>query len=127
MLLAGLRPRLERRAQVPVLVHPAERLIVLGVEVQSAGLQPVGDGNRADRAAGSRQDAAATPIVSSIRIELDETALVRPSNDGVPRGAGSAGSTTMADSPLESSADASARPTNPPPKMITSARSMRAP
>src|SRR6185437_13717142 len=63
-------------------------------------------------------------MVSSMRIELDETALVRPSNEASARGRGSAGSTTIADSPLESSAEASARPTNPPPKMITSARSI---
>ena len=63
-----------------------------------------------------------------MRIELEETALVRPSNAASVRGAGSAGSTTMDDSPLESSAEASARPTSPPPKMITSARSIaRAP
>ena len=43
----------------------------------------------------------ATPTVSSIRIELDETALVRPSNAPLARGAGSAGSTTIAERPLE--------------------------
>src|SRR3954452_13978754 len=61
-----------------------------------------------------------------MRIELEETAVVRPSKMASERGAGSAGSTTMADRPLESSAEASASPTNPPPKTITSARSMRA-
>jgi len=65
-----------------------------------------------------------TPIVSSIRIELDETAVVRPSKAWVERPTGSAGSTTMAERPLESSAEASVRPARPPPKMITSARSM---
>src|SRR5690349_18108003 len=62
-----------------------------------------------------------------MRIELEETALVRPSNDDSPRGAGSAGSTTIAERPLESSAEASARPTRPPPKMIASARSTPTP
>src|SRR6476469_6566278 len=70
---------------------------------------------------------SATPIVSSIRIELEDTALVRPSKHDSPRGAGSAGSTTIAESPLESSAEASARPTRPPPKTITSARSTPTP
>jgi len=68
-----------------------------------------------------------TPIVSSMRMELDETALVRPSKAALVRGAGSAGSTTIADRPLLSRADASARPTIPPPNMITSARSMAKP
>ena len=47
---------------------------------EPAGLQPVGD--RDPRGSGSPGSArwSATPIVSSIRIELDETALVRPSN-----------------------------------------------
>src|ERR1043165_5970289 len=63
-------------------------------------------------------------MVRSIRIELDDTALVRPSNAAEVRGAGSAGSTTMAETLLESSAEASASPTSPPPTMITSARSM---
>ena len=36
-----------------------------------------------------------------MRIELDETALVRPSKLASVRGAGSAGSTTMLESPLE--------------------------
>src|SRR4051812_23319367 len=58
-----------------------------------------------------------------MRIELEDTALVRPSKEDSPRGAGSAGSTRIADRPLESSAAASASPTSPPPKMITSARS----
>src|SRR5438067_1142648 len=53
-------------------------------------------------------------MVSSIRIELEETALVRPSNEACWRGVGSAGSTTIAESPLESSADARVRPTSPP-------------
>src|SRR5205823_4093133 len=60
----------------------------------------------------------------SIRIELDETALVRPSNDARFLCSGSAGSTTIAETPLESNAAASASPTIPPPKMITSARSI---
>src|SRR5258707_5233294 len=62
-----------------------------------------------------------------MRIELEETALVRPSNAASVRRSGSGGSTTITDSPLLSSAEASARPTNPPPKMIASARSIRAP
>ena len=52
---------------------------------------------------------------------------MRPSNAASFRRSGSAGSTTIADSPLESSAEASARPTSPPPKMMTSARSMAPP
>ena len=71
-------------------MHPAERLVVLGIEVQPAGLQPVGDRDRADRAAGLGK-MSATPIVSSMRIELDETALVRPSNAASSRGAGIGG------------------------------------
>src|SRR6185436_10604794 len=63
-------------------------------------------------------------MVLSMRIELDDTALVRPSNAASFLRSGSDGSTTMALSPLESSAAASARPTIPPPKMMTSARSM---
>src|SRR5438270_3770473 len=59
-----------------------------------------------------------------MRIELDETALVRPSKAAPFLCSGSAGSTTIADTPLESSAAASARPTIPPPKMMTSARSI---
>src|SRR4051794_18512779 len=66
-------------------------------------------------------------MVSSIRIELDDTALVRPSNAASLRKSGSAGSTTIAETPLLSSAAASARPTSPPPKMIASARSILAP
>jgi hypothetical protein len=62
-----------------------------------------------------------------MRIELEETALVRPSKLAFARGPGSAGSTMIAVKPLESRADASANPTRPPPKMITSARSMRGP
>src|SRR3954452_13619708 len=70
---------------------------------------------------------SATPIVSSMRIELDETALVRPSNAELDRGAGSAESTTIVESPLESSAEASARPITPQQKMIPPARSMGCP
>jgi hypothetical protein len=62
-----------------------------------------------------------------MRIELEDTALVRPSNAGSALGAGSAGSTTMVESLLLSSAEASARPIIPPPKMITSAGSMPVP
>ena len=47
-------------------------------------------------ASGSR---SATPIVSSIRNELDETAVARPSKAGVERPPGSAGSTTIAERP----------------------------
>src|SRR4051795_4130498 len=59
-----------------------------------------------------------------MRIELDETALVRPSTAAPFLCSGSAGSTTIAETPLESSAAASASPTIPPPKMMTSARSI---
>src|SRR5579884_2559757 len=66
----------------------------------------------------------ATSIVSSIRCELEDTALVRPSNERSFRCAGSAGSMTIADKPLASRAEASASPTKPPPRMITSAWSI---
>src|SRR5436309_12057897 len=59
-----------------------------------------------------------------MRIELDETALVRPSKAAPFLCAASAGSTTIAETSLESNAAASASPTIPPPKIITSARSM---
>ena len=76
---------MQRGAQVPVLVHQAQRLVVVRVEVKPAGLQPVGNRNRQIGQPGSASRSA-TPIVSSMRIELDETALVRPSNDaGVAR------------------------------------------
>ena len=69
---------------------------------------------------------APTPMVSSIRRELDETALVRPSNLASFQLSGSTGSMTAQLSPLESSAAASARPINPPPRMMTSDRVMGA-
>ena len=65
-----------------------------------------------------------TPSISSIRRELEETALVRPSNLAEVLDLGSAGSTTIALMPLESSAAARVSPTSPPPKMMTSARSI---
>src|SRR4029453_1595584 len=65
-------------------------------------------------------------MVSSIRREEDETALVRPSNFASPQLSGSTGSTTMQRRPLESSAAASARPISPPPRMMTSDRVMEA-
>ena len=43
-------PAPERRAQMAVLVHPAERLVVVGLELEPAGLEPVGDRDAADRA-----------------------------------------------------------------------------
>src|SRR5687768_5903759 len=64
------------------------------------------------------------PIVSNIRFDEEDRALVRPSNEAPLRASGSAGSITIEDRPLLSSAAASASPTRPPPRMITSARSM---
>jgi len=65
-------------------------------------------------------------MVSSIRRELEETALVRPSNLASFQLSGSTGSTTVQERPLESRAAASARPINPPPRMMTSERVMDA-
>ena len=99
-ILPRFRARLERRAKIPVLVHEAERLVVVQIEIQAAGLEPVSDRDPADRHPGSARWSA-TPIVWSIRIELEETALVRPSKAASCRGAGSAGSITTTDNPLE--------------------------
>ena len=49
--LAGLRSRMKRRAQVPVLMHEAERLLIVRVEVETARLETVGNGDPPDRAA----------------------------------------------------------------------------
>jgi hypothetical protein len=63
-----------------------------------------------------------------MRIELDETALVRPSNAASDARRVGGIDDDRRQAAGESSAEASARPTSPPPKMITSARSMaRAP
>ena len=91
---------MERRAKVPVLVHEAERLLVVGIEMKRAGLQPVGNRDSADRAARLSR-CSAIPMALSMRIELDDTALVRPSKAASVRGAGSAGSTTMLERPPE--------------------------
>lgn len=46
-----LRPLLERRPQKPILVHPAERLIVLDFEMNPPRLKSIGDSNRENRTA----------------------------------------------------------------------------
>ena len=125
-ILARLGARAQRGAQMAVLVHPAERLVVVGIELQPARLEPVGDRDAADRAArlgadGRRPRSSRACASSSTRPRWCGRRTRRRC-----AASGSAGSTTIAERPLESSAEASARPTSPPPKMITSARSMRA-
>jgi len=51
----GLGPRLKRGAEVAILVHEAERLLVVGVEVQRARGKTVGDCDPPDRASGLRK------------------------------------------------------------------------
>ena len=63
---------------------------------------------------------ASTPQAASIRPLDEATAVVRPSKAALVRGVGSAGSITVERSPALSSAAASASPTIPPPRMITS-------
>ena len=45
---------MQRGAQIAVLVHETERLAVVRIEMKAAGLQPVGDRDPPDRAAGLR-------------------------------------------------------------------------
>ena len=117
---------MERSAQMAIFVHEAERLVVVRLEVEAAGLQSVGDRDLPDRAAWLGQmlgDADRLQHPHRARRDGAGPAVERR----VVRGVGSAGSTTIAETPLQSSAEASARPTIPPPKMITSARSMAVP
>ena len=51
-VLPRVRARMERCPQVAVLMHEAERLAIVGIEVQPAGLQTVGNRDAPDRAAG---------------------------------------------------------------------------
>jgi hypothetical protein len=46
---------MERRPQVPVFVHEAERFLIIGVEVQPTRLQSVGNRDAPDRTAGLRE------------------------------------------------------------------------
>ena len=62
-VLARLGARLERGAQVAVLVHPAERLIVVGIEMQPSGLSPSATAMRRIGQPGCGR-CSATPIVS---------------------------------------------------------------
>jgi hypothetical protein len=50
-IFAGLGAGLERGAQVAVLVHPAQRFVIVGIEVEAPRLQAVGDRDAPDRAA----------------------------------------------------------------------------
>ena len=45
-----LGPRFQGRAQMSILVHPSEWLVILGLEVQAAGFQAISHGYRKDRA-----------------------------------------------------------------------------
>ena len=108
-------------------MHPAERLVVVArIETQAAGLEPVGDLRSGGSGSPAREDGRRR---RSSRASASSSTRPRWCGRRTPRrcaGSGSAGSTTIADRPLASSAEASARPTSPPPKMMTSARSMRA-
>ena len=111
----------QRPAQRLVLVHDAQRAVVLvGDEVERAPLQPVADPDLADRAAVTGQSGRRPPIASSILPLALATAEARPSNPGASVTAGSAGSTMTLASPCAASATPSVAPTSPPPRMMTS-------
>jgi hypothetical protein len=114
----------QRRAEQPVLEHDAERIVALGGDrTEPAGLQPVADPDRPDRAALPFQ-----PLADADRLQhppggartrgraaviLRRQRLLRIG--GIDDDAGKA-------VPVER--DGEVRPTRPPPRMIASARSI---